>query len=103
MIRFDEAKLAKLKTANRLFDEEYGLPGTPTREAFHAESMTWFYGELLRDRRKSLKMRQKQLDAKINVPRPYISHVERGKSDLQFSYFLRIASALGLQMNLTVQ
>ncbi len=103
MIRFDETKLEKLKTANQLFDEEYGLPGTPSREAFHAESMAWYYGELLRERRKTLKMTQEQLANKINVPRPYISHVERGKSDVQLSSFLRIASALGLQLQLKAQ
>ena len=103
MIRFDESKLAKLKTADEHFDQEYGLPGTPSRDAFHAESMAWFYGELLRERRKELKMTQEQLANKINVPRPYISHIERGKSDVQLSSFLRIASALGLQMNLKAQ
>jgi DNA-binding XRE family transcriptional regulator len=103
MIQFDETKLAKLKTADQYFDEEYGLPGTPEREAFHAESMAWYYGELLRERRKALKMTQEELAGKINVPRPYISHVERGKSDVQLSSFLRIASALGLQLNLTVR
>lgn len=103
MIEFDETKLAGLKTADGHFDEEYGLPGTPGREAFHAESMAWYYGELLRERRKALNMTQEQLANKVNVPRPYISHVERGKSDVQLSSFLRIASALGLQINLTAR
>lgn len=100
MIQLDEAKLAKLRSVDRLFDELYGQNGTHEREAFHSEAMAWFYGEVIRDRRRELKMTQEQLAQKINVPRPYISNVERGKSDVQLSSFIRITSALGLQLQL---
>lgn len=96
----DRTKLAKLKTASQLFDETIGLSGTPAREEFHANALAWYYGEILRDRRKSLKMTQQQLADKVNVPRSYISKIERGENDMQLSSFLRIAGALGLNLQL---
>lgn len=98
MRQLDPEKLKALKTASQHFDETYGKRGTPEREIFHDESMAWYYGELLRDRRKALKMTQEELAKKINVPRTYISRIERGKSDIQMSSFLRVTSALGLQL-----
>lgn len=35
MIKLDESKLAKLKTADQLLDEEYGKEGTLSRAEFH--------------------------------------------------------------------
>lgn len=90
----------KFKTADRLFDEKYGKPGTPAREEMHANAMAWYYGEILRNRRKALKMTQQQLADKVNVPRSYISKIERGENDMQMSSFLRIAGALGLNVQL---
>jgi len=90
----------KLKTADQLFSDKYGLPGIPAREKFHANAMAWYYGEILRDRRKELKLTQQQLADKINVPRIYISKVERGENDLRLSSFVRIANALGLNVRL---
>ena len=52
MIKLDESKLAKLKTADQLLDEEYGKEGTLSRAEFHEKAMAWYYGEILRDRRK---------------------------------------------------
>lgn len=90
----------QLKTAEQLFTEKYGRPGTPAREEFHAKSTAWFYGEILRDRRKALKMTQQQLADRMKVPRTYISKVERGENDLRLSSFLRIVNELGLNFQL---
>ena len=56
MRKLDENKLAKLQTAGGLLDEKYGEVGTESRTAFHEKSVTWYYGEILRDRRKQLKL-----------------------------------------------
>lgn len=55
MRKLDENKLAKLHTAGELLDKKYGEAGTESRTAFHEKSITWYYGEILRDRRKELK------------------------------------------------
>lgn len=49
---------------------------------------------MLRDRRKELKMTQKELAEKAGVVRSYIARVERGETDMQLSSFLRLANAL---------
>lgn len=61
MIQLDEEKLAKLPTTNQLLDEKYGLDGTPKREDFNAKAIAWYYGTLLRDRRRELKLTQKEV------------------------------------------
>jgi DNA-binding XRE family transcriptional regulator len=100
MIQLDPAKLAKLKTAEQLFTERYGKPGTPSRIAFEEKALTGYYCELLKERRKELKLTQKQLAEKIGRERSYIAHIEQGKTDIQLSGFLRISGALGLNFSL---
>lgn len=97
MIQINPEKLTKLSTFNQQLDEEYGKPGTPEREEFHEEALSWYYGQLLRDRRRELKMTQKEVADKLGREQSYIARVERGKADIQLSSFFRIASVLGIQ------
>lgn len=101
MIQLDEKKLAKLKTTNQLLDQKYGEHGTAIREEFNEKTMAWYYGEILRDRRKSLKLTQKQLAQKIGKEQSYIARVEKGETDIQLSSFFRIARALGIEFTPT--
>lgn len=97
MIHLDEDKLAKLPTTNDLLDSKYGIEGTPEREVFNSKAIAWYYGTLLRDRRRELKLTQKEVAAKIGREQTYIARVERGKADIQLSSFFRIAAVLGIQ------
>ena len=97
MIQFDEEKLAKLQTTNQLLDEKYGINGTPEREEFNAKAMAWYYGTLLRNRRKELNLTQKEVAEKIGREQTYIARIEKGRADMQLSSFLRIAAVLGIQ------
>ncbi|MDE6696713.1 MAG: helix-turn-helix domain-containing protein [Muribaculaceae bacterium] len=97
MMQLDENKLAKLPTTNQLLDEKYGFDGTPEREEFNAKAIAWYYGTLLRDRRRELKLTQKEVAEKIGREQTYIARVERGKADMQLSSFFRIAAVLGIQ------
>lgn len=94
MIRFDEKKLEKLHNAGDLLDAKYGKPGTVSRCEFEEKARAYYYGVILRDRRKELKMTQKELAEKAGMVRSYIARVERGETDIQLSSFLRIANAL---------
>lgn len=98
MIHLDESKLAQLPTTASLLDEKYGKEGTPDREEFDAKAIAWYYGSLLRDRRRELKLTQRQVAEKIGREQTYIARIERGKADIQLSSFVRIASVLGIQM-----
>lgn len=97
MRQINPEKLTKLSTFNQQLDEEYGKPGTPEREEFHEEALSWYYGQLHRDRRRELKMTQKEVADKLWREQSYIARVERGKADIQLSSFFRIASVLGIQ------
>lgn len=101
MMKLDESKLAKLSTASELFDMKYGKSGTEKREKFHEAAVSWYYGEILRNRRRELKLTQKDLADRVGVVRSYISRVENGASDIQMSNFFRIAEALGIQFTPT--
>lgn len=95
-------KKANLTTANEVFDEKYGLPDSPSRIEFDEKAKAWYYGEILRQRRKDLGMTQKELAKRIGRERTYINRIEQGETDMQLSSFLRIASALGISLQLTV-
>lgn len=97
MRKIDPAKLAKLSTANEALDAKYGILGTEPREKFNEESLAWFYGNMLRERRKELKLTQKQLAERLGREQSYIARVESGKADIQLSSFIRIAAVLGIQ------
>lgn len=97
MMQLDPEKIAKLPTFNQRLDEKYGQCGSPSREEFNEESIAWFYGNMLKERRKELKLTQKQLAEKLGREQSYIARVENGKADIQLSSFFRIASILGIQ------
>ena len=97
MRKLDENKLSKLHTAGELLDNKYGELGTESRTAFHEKSIAWYYGEILRDRRKQLKITQQELAEKVGTARSYIARVEKGETDIQISSFFRIARALGIE------
>ena len=97
---FDPEKLAKLHDTSAILDRKYGKRGTATRSVFEENAYAAYYSEILRERRKELKMTQQQLAEKIGKERSYIAHIERGITDMQLSSFFRISSALGLSFSL---
>ena len=97
MIKIYETKLAKLSTTNQMLNEKYGKHGTESRNEFDEQSLAWFYGNMLKERRKELNMTQKEVAEKLGREQSYIARVERGKADIQLSSFFRIASILGIQ------
>ncbi|KAA6331205.1 hypothetical protein EZS27_020163 [termite gut metagenome] len=93
-------KLPKLHKFNDILDKKYGKQGTETRRDFHEKAIVWYYGDILRDRRKKLKMTQQQLAEKVGKERSYIARIEKGETDMQVSSLIRIAQALGLDITL---
>lgn len=97
MRKLDYTKLAMLSTVNDDLDNRYGKQGTVEREKFDEESLAWFYGNMLRERRKELNLTQKQVAEQLGREQSYIARVENGKADIQLSSFFRIAAILGIQ------
>ena len=85
----DFSKKPGFVKAETVLAKEVGEVGTPERAEFDAKARAWYYGEMLRERRKELGMTQKEL-------------AEKGETDLQLSSFIRIAEALGIMLRLDV-
>lgn len=98
----DFSKIEGMTVAEDDLSQKYGKLGSPERQDFENKANAWYYGEILRVRRKQLGMTQKQLADAIGRERTYIHRIEKGETDMQLSSFLRIASALGIAVNLTV-
>ncbi|MCD8393311.1 MAG: helix-turn-helix domain-containing protein [Bacteroidales bacterium] len=97
MRKLNPEKLNQFSTFNEELDQKHGTPGTPERLQFDEESLAWFYGNMLRERRKELNLTQKQVAEKLGREQSYIARVENGKADIQLSSFFRIAAILGIQ------
>jgi HTH-type transcriptional regulator / antitoxin HipB len=75
--KIDKNKLKGLMTAAELLDGKYGKEGTPSREVFQQNALGWYYGVILRDRRKEKKLTQQQLADVVGVKRSYIARIEK--------------------------
>ena len=98
----DFAKKPGFETAGTMLAREVGEAESPERAEFNAKALAWYYGEVLRDRRKALGITQKELAERVGRERSYISRLEKGETDLQLSSFIRIAAALGITLRLDV-
>ena len=89
--------------AETFLTAEHGAPGTAARADFEAKAHAWYFGEILRNRRKELGLTQKELAEKIGRERTYINRIEKGETDMQLSSFIRIAEALGFSLRLDLK
>ena len=96
---FDPEKLAKLHDTSAILDRKYGERGTDTRSAFEENAYSVYYSEILKERRRELRMTQQQLADRIGKERSYIAHIEQGQTDMQLSSFVRISNALGIKID----
>ena len=88
----------ELPTANDYLDDKYGKQGTPEREEFSKSALSFYYGELIKEKRKEKHLTQQQLADQIGKERAYIAKIEQGKTDMQISNFVQIINALGLTL-----
>ena len=83
--------------ASELLDQRYGKRGTEERGKFREEAFSFYFGEIIRNQRKELKLSQEQLAHKLGKQRPYISRIENGE-DIRLSNFAAVADALDLSI-----
>jgi len=91
----------KLIDASIYLDNKISKEGTPERDGFKEEAYAYYFGEVLKKRRKELKLSQEELAMKVGKQRPYISRIENGE-DIRISNLVQIAHALGLSFELKV-
>lgn len=85
-----------------LIAKRYGKEGTPEREKFREEAFSYYFGEIIKNRRKELQMSQEALAEKVGKKRSYISRIENGE-DIRLSNFSLLANALGLSIELKTE
>ena len=94
--------MGQLINAKELLDKRYGKRGTESREKFRENAFSFYFGEIIKSRRKELKMSQNDLADLVGKKRPYISRIENGE-DIRLSNFALIANALNLSIQLTAR
>lgn len=82
--------------------KKFGKVGTESREKFREESFSFYFAEIIKNRRRELKLSQQDLADLIGKKRPYVSRIERGE-DIRISNFALIANALNLSIQLTAK
>ena len=91
--------MGKLINAKELIAKRYGKEGTKERELFREEAFSYYFGEIIKSRRKELHLTQENLAKKVGKKRTYISRIENGE-DIRLSNFALLANALGLSIEL---
>lgn len=91
--------MEKSANAQELLTARYGPKGTKDRDTFREEAFSYYFGEIIKNRRKELRMSQEDLAVKVGKKRPYISRLENGE-DIRLSNFALVAHALGLSIEL---
>ena len=76
-----------------------GKQGSAERENHREKAYAFYLSEILKSRRKELKLTQEEVAKIVGKKRPYISRVENGE-DIRISNFVQIANALGLSFDL---
>ena len=94
--------MGKTIKASELIENRYGKLGSKSREKFRDEAFSFYFGEIIKNRRKELKMSQEKLAEIVGKKRPYISRIENGE-DLRMSNFILITNALNLSFQLTAK
>ena len=98
----EEMKELNLTPIEDLITEDFGAEGTPTRMEFDADVDAFILGERLKEERQKAGLTQEQLAEKIGTKKSYISRVENGHADIQFSTLLKIFQGLGRRVSLTI-
>lgn len=94
--------MGKSINAKKIMAERFGKEGTKEREQFREEAFSYYFGEIIKNRRKELHMSQENLAEIVGKKRPYISRIENGE-DIKLSNFALLANALGLSIQLTTE
>jgi ribosome-binding protein aMBF1 (putative translation factor) len=92
----------KIYKSKDLLTERYGPEGSSSREKFRENAFNFYFGEIIRNRRKELKISQEKLAEIVGKKRPYISRIENGE-DVRLSNLLLVANALDLSVQLTAR
>ena len=81
-------------------DESLGKEGTPEREKNRERAWEEYNAQILLDARKNAGLTQQELADRIGANKGYISRIERGLTVPTVATLYKIASAMGLTIEL---
>ena len=81
-------------------DESLGKEGTPEREKNRERAWEEYNAQILLDARKNAGLTQQELADRIGANKGYISRIERGLTVPTVASLYKIASAMGLTIEL---
>ena len=90
----------KIVDYDAVLDAKFGKEGTLSRIEAEDKAFAFYTGQIIKQAREKAKMTQPELALKIGSGSSYISKIETGKTDPKVSTFYRIASVLGLSVEL---
>lgn len=79
-----------IQTFDELIEFEHGKLGTEGRSKYEEGAQLFIVGEMLRAARKEAKLTQEQLAERAGTKKSYISKLENGKGNIQYSTLIRI-------------
>lgn len=85
-----------------LIAEDFGLTGSPEREAFDIECDAFIIGEQLKEQRMKVGLSQAELAEIVGTKKSYISRVENGKADIQLSTLVKMFKGLGREVSVRI-
>ena len=91
-----DSNIMKVKAKNDIvgwddhLDHKYGKKGTPDREKFDQEFVTFRIGVQIQQARKRQHLTQEELAIRIGTTKNYISRIENDASDIRLSTLRRI-------------
>ena len=89
----------KLTSFSSHLDEQYGRPGSETRNQYEGEFESFKLGVMIQELRKEQGLTQEQLAEKCGTTKTYISRIENNASDIRLSTLMRIVrEGLGLSL-----
>lgn len=83
-------KNKNIKSFRDHLDQEYGKPGTTTREEYESGFETFRLGVILQELRNEEGLTQEELASKCGTTKSYISRIENNASDIRLSTIIRI-------------
>jgi len=90
----------KITDYDLVLDERFGKKGTASRDEAEKRAYAFYTGKMIEDVRKSAHLTQSELADRIGTNKSYISRVENGLTEPKVSTLYRIASALGMTVEL---
>ncbi len=84
-------------------DQQYGKPGTKSRDEYEQGFEAFKLGVLIQEMREKNNLTQEQLADKCGTTKSYISRIENNASDIRLSTLMRIVrQGFGGQLKLSV-